>query len=908
MILKQIELENVKTHKKTTIPFKRGLNVFHGGNGTGKSTVLEMIGFVLFDYLEGKKHSIYVREVQNDKPAYGTVRLWVIGLNNEPYIIERTIGKTSIVVYNALTNKELKQISDTSQLKKWIRKQIGVSNNIELENLFETSIGIPQGTFLVPFQKIASKRKEYFDPILDLKIYEVVWKKLKQLLDKIYSPAFQDINLQISEISGAIKNKSEIIEKRKYAVEEVDKLKAQTKKSEDLYKTLKTELDQLDQIKTKLDTGRQEVEKLTIIRDKERETVSKLHVQVDDAKNAKQICDATQGKSMEYEKLFDEQSTLQAKLNELQQCQEKLTFVTENYATLKTQKEGVIENKMKAEEAIEQLKNLIPKYDRSLEVEKEIRLNQGDLTRLVTIEEGIVKNNDELKEIRSHIQVLRDQVELIPGLEQKIEEFGEIEQNKDELRQTINKIESKLVILTQNQKELEIGMCPILNQACINIKEGVANFTNLSSKIKKEEETLKEKRAQLQIVQNNLEGKEEIKIKLKELEKTRVKLGEIQKQETTLQGDIVRDLEKTKNKTSLISFKEALEEEKCELEPLVEDYRKNKNWAEELPGLKENVLRLEQEASQLRKNKETKERAVRNFEHVPGALEKIQANLNLLKDDHDRFQTNKKQAEQLPKREEEFRGAVEVLRQSDVLLEEAEELIKDLAPQFDAVQFDQLENETKTCEIQIVTFQTQVTDKQDRIREFTDELETIKKAEKKLVEHNLKKDNLEVQIFFIRKMRVWLREFAPKMRKALINQINSVASEIYRNLREEEGAVLAWQDDYDVVVSTSKSRKSFFRLSGGEKMCAALAVRLAILRVLTNANFAFFDEPTTNLDEPTRRNLSKYIYNIKGFEQLFVISHDDSFKRHSEYVVKFSKDENEITHIDYLTKKDEELT
>jgi len=71
---------------------------------------------------------------------------------------------------------------------------------------------------------------------------------------------------------------------------------------------------------------------------------------------------------------------------------------------------------------------------------------------------------------------------------------------------------------------------------------------------------------------------------------------------------------------------------------------------------------------------------------------------------------------------------------------------------------------------------------------------------------------------------------------------------------------------------------------------------------LTNANFAFFDEPTTNLDETTRKNLSKYIYNIKGFEQLFVISHDNSFKRHSEYVVKFTKDINETTHIDYITK------
>ena len=84
-------------------------------------------------------------------------------------------------------------------------------------------------------------------------------------------------------------------------------------------------------------------------------------------------------------------------------------------------------------------------------------------------------------------------------------------------------------------------------------------------------------------------------------------------------------------------------------------------------------------------------------------------------------------------------------------------------------------------------------------------------------------------------------------------------------------------------------------------MSAALAIRLAILKVLTKANFAFFDEPTTNLDEGTRRNLSKYIYNIKGFEQLFVISHDDSFKRHSEYIVKFTKDENEITHVEYLT-------
>lgn len=904
MILKQIEIENVKSHKKTTIPFKKGLNVFYGGNGSGKSTVLEMIGFVLFDFLERKKHDIYVRDVINDKPQFGTIRLSVIGLNNEPYIIERTIGKASVAVYNALTNKELKQVSDVSQLKKWIRKQIGVSNNIELETLFETSIGIPQGTFLVPFQKIASKRKQYFDPILDLKIYEIVWEKLKQLIDKVYSQALQEVNLKISEIVGAIKDKSEIIEKRDRAVEEVNALTVQAGKSKSMYKIFKIELDKLREVKTKLEAGRQEVEKLKIKRDKEREAVSNVQEQVEEAKNASKICDVTKEKSEKYEKLFNKQSDLQLKLTDLQRSQNELKAITEECATQKTKKEGVVESKLKAEEAIKQLKNLTPKYERSLEIENEIKQNEGELTRIVTIEEEVFKKNEELIEKRSLIQEILNQVKEIPELEQKIEEFGKVEQKKDELKQIVNKIESKLAIFTQNRKELEEGTCPILNQPCINVKEGVANFSNLSAQIKEEEEMLKEKRAQLQLVQDKLEGKEGVERNLKGLEESRIKLGEIKKQETILQGEIAIDQEKTKNKPFFVKLKEGLELEKEELEPFVENCRKNKIIAEELPVLKESALRLEQNLVQLRKNKEKKEKSVKALEHVLTDLEIIQSELNSLKEDHNLFQANKKQAEQLPKKEKELRGVVDVLRQLDALLEKTEKLSKDHASQFDVVKFDQLETETKELEIQIATSQTQVTDKQDRVKEINEDLETIEEAERDIVKHNSTKDKLEVQTFFIRKMRVWLRALVPKMRKALINQINVVASEIYRHIREEEGAVLEWQDDYDIVVSTSKSRRGFFRLSGGERMSAALAVRLAILKVLTEANFAFFDEPTTNLDEPTRRNLSKYVHNIKGFEQLFVISHDDSFKRHSEYVVKFTKDENEITHIDYLTKKD----
>lgn len=320
------------------------------------------------------------------------------------------------------------------------------------------------------------------------------------------------------------------------------------------------------------------------------------------------------------------------------------------------------------------------------------------------------------------------------------------------------------------------------------------------------------------------------------------------------------------------------------------------------------MIYLEQDILKLENDKEIKEKAVKILEHIPADLEKIQAELASLRKNHKLYQTNRKQAEQLSKKEEDLQKVITTLDQFKSSVKKIDDLVKNLTSQFDEVKFNKYERETKEYENEITILQTQIKEKQIWVNEYNENINKIEQAEKELVEYNGEKDKLEVQMFFIYKMRVWLREFAPKMRKALINQINVVASEIYRSLREEEDAVLTWQEDYDIHVSTSKSNKDFFRLSGGEKMSAALAVRLAILRVLTDANFAFFDEPTTNLDESTRRNLSKYIYNIKGFEQLFVISHDDSFKRHSEYVVKFSKDENEITHIDYLTKKDEELT
>ncbi|MDH3493331.1 MAG: AAA family ATPase, partial [Acidobacteriota bacterium] len=83
--------------------------------------------------------------------------------------------------------------------------------------------------------------------------------------------------------------------------------------------------------------------------------------------------------------------------------------------------------------------------------------------------------------------------------------------------------------------------------------------------------------------------------------------------------------------------------------------------------------------------------------------------------------------------------------------------------------------------------------------------------------------------------------------------------------------------------------RPFLSLSGGEQMSAALAVRLALLRQLSDIRLAFFDEPTTNMDLERRERLAEQISRItenQTFDQLFVISHDDTFESFADHVIE----------------------
>jgi exonuclease SbcC len=91
-------------------------------------------------------------------------------------------------------------------------------------------------------------------------------------------------------------------------------------------------------------------------------------------------------------------------------------------------------------------------------------------------------------------------------------------------------------------------------------------------------------------------------------------------------------------------------------------------------------------------------------------------------------------------------------------------------------------------------------------------------------------------------------------------------------------------------VNVSGQKKPFGQLSGGEKMASALSVRLALLESLASVGIAFLDEPTANLDDEKKRNLVDELQRLEGFDQLTVVSHDDTFESVTERAVVLEKD------------------
>jgi exonuclease SbcC len=246
-------------------------------------------------------------------------------------------------------------------------------------------------------------------------------------------------------------------------------------------------------------------------------------------------------------------------------------------------------------------------------------------------------------------------------------------------------------------------------------------------------------------------------------------------------------------------------------------------------------------------------------------------------------------AKLLPEREQAYEQALLKTEQAEQELLAAQQAYQQAQAAFNEQELIEIELEINRLTGELAALAQEMQTLQLKIDELEQE---IQHAEALLIELEAavkERRTLEELQRMMEQFRKLIKEAAPYVLKAIMTDISIEANRIFGEIMGDRSAQLSWQSEYEIILHRQGINRTFAQLSGGEQMSAALAVRLALLKKLSTLNIAFFDEPTQNMDELRRTNLAEQIRRVRGFDQLFVISHDDTFEQGLDSLIRLRK-------------------
>lgn len=265
-----------------------------------------------------------------------------------------------------------------------------------------------------------------------------------------------------------------------------------------------------------------------------------------------------------------------------------------------------------------------------------------------------------------------------------------------------------------------------------------------------------------------------------------------------------------------------------------------------------------------------------------------------LKDEHrDAYETymrNREVANTRKQKQQQVQDAAQELQELEQQQVEVTEERDRLRQTFDPTHFQSVQAAYQHASTQNIALTARLPDMLKYLEELDQQLTRLHALQTRRTDARRQLDPKKKTERFIKFARKAYKEAGPRITERYIQSISREADKLFRELLNRPNVSLQWNRDYEITIQEGAHTRRLINLSGGEQMCAALAVRLALLKVLADIDVAFFDEPTTNMDKPRREHLAEAIANIKSFRQLFVISHDDTFEKVTENIILVERD------------------
>jgi DNA repair protein SbcC/Rad50 len=1012
MHISKVELENIKNYDEASYEFEAGVTAISGPNGAGKTTILEAIAYALFDSLPYKKEDFLKRGTKK-----GSVRVtFVSASDGREYTVYRDTA-TSYYVYDPITKARL--VEQKGQVASWIKEHMGVEPTTDLKSLFTSTIGVPQGTFTVDFAEQPAKKKVGFDKVLRVEEYqnasdemrasvkfvesketdinaeiarlegevafldgllaerakqEVTAKRLKQEIGKAEIEResvrkelerLETLQREIERLSGEtslVKSRAEGLEKNRSGwADEVRRceiaLQAVTAATEGFNKhneattrltALEPQAVKRDQLKIALGERQRQQYKLEA-------NLNSLQERLKQLEGDRQVLQSLEPLLIEQGNLEQQRTELQNNLTELNLLKRQADEGADERARLRgefLELKKLIEESETLKESAEGLPTL-EEERRRLEIEySEMR---------VTIERQSLKRQEasnlsaRLAKLAAEIKTLEGEVLSAGDAEELAKALPQLEVDNQSLMEQVTELKLSIARDHKLLAEVQDGMCPLLSQRCLNMKDGQGLDQFFKLQLGNEQERLGILEQQRKETQNRLvvakrafqtvaglsaqrtqlaRFKQDFELEGKTLAKLSKEIATIKvsdKERLLLKERLeIIDIELQKARAAqakyatLNSLKERQERVKIDGKAKSDALNELLTRVAAIDGLQAELLQVNKEILQLddpRGRCKQLEAALAKEPEIQSLLDKtlkedkeLQILLEALLTDLETYSTldeqinaarfqraesskdyqtyiaNQPLANSLEQRNIELQAVVGELQGCLDSLNRLNQALDETRANYDLNLHLNCKEKLEELIHKLATLASELNSASLRLKELEGEIDRLQEAERKMNQLKAEKGRLIELLNVTDFIRDLLKKAGPFITEAHLQSISIEANQLYREVTGNPMVSLRWDAGYEVVLEEEGHERPFVSLSGGEQMSAALSVRLALLKELSEIRVAFFDEPTTNMDEERRRNLAQQIGRIKDFNQLFVISHDDAFEGFTDRVINVGND------------------
>ena len=892
MLITAVKLENAKSYDNALVEFTPGVNAIVGHNGAGKSTILEAVGLAIFDYLSYTQ-SEFVRA--DARTATVTVTL-ESNLDERLYDVVRRVGGVNLhYVHDPEIGTRL--CEGKADVLAFVREHLGVESTADLSSLFRDAVGVAQGTFTAAFLGTPSQRKGVFDPLLQVEDYRKAVELLRQPA-RLLNERRQALEVSIAQLRGRLESLPLLEQAVRQREHEMVKAEGEATQARTLLETATAQRRALESVRTELVDLRAEQSQKQERRHAAVRELTGVKQSLADAQAAHKMVEEHESGYERYLLAQERQKELDVQLRERQRLESERAGGDKAVAVAETELNQLQQDFSVIDAAAKTVERLADAIQQQNELESQLEQARQDAARLRDVDTQVSSQRGQLERLTATTENLKSALERSGELEARA---AILRTEEEQARQAIEQLRDEGARLqtegeavkeqTSALEDADTAYCPVCEQPLSQshrdemLERNVQRLEGFRGQYREVQGQVKSLQGQLANGQNQLQ---QVDRDLRELPRSselerldndaqlaRRALDGLLKQQAELAGSDERI--------------DALQGRLAELGNPKSEHELARHQVVRREAVTASMQETFAKMDALRLRLSSMQAELGRYANLDQEMDACAAELQTCEEAYRIVLGNRRLAVTV---EERTADVHRLHKEEQRLAEEVALLsrqVEETSARFDEDAYEEVSTQEQNLRGQLGASEARI-----EMLQRQQEIDRASIAVLRLLQNALADAEGNVQAVTekfdtLDTIRKLLGQAGPYVTRVLIRQISDNARQYFSDIMQDHTRHLAWNEDYGVTLEVDGHTRQFSQLSGGEQMTAALAIRLALLRELSSIDVAFFDEPTANLDEFRRESLARQILEIKGFRQLFVISHDDTFEQSTQNLIRVER-------------------